>query len=466
MDHRNLPPRHRAVTSAQASAVSVAAPGRRRLLAAAGGLVVVPWLPSLAHAAGIVAVRTWPAVDYTRVTLEVDAALKAEHFLLDNPMRLVVDLDGVELSGQLRNLVSKIEPDDPYIANVRVGQFQPDVVRMVFDLKQNIAPQVFTLKPIAEYQHRLVLDLYPTQAQDPLMALLGPDEDPLARVIEQLRGNDPAADRTARRAPSGETPSAGSGSVQATLRAHPTPSPERRRRELVVVLDAGHGGEDPGAVGPGGTYEKDIVLQIVRRVKERIDRMPGVRAVLTRDGDYFVPLNTRVLKARQAQGDLFISIHADAAPRRSANGASIYALSDRGASSTTAKWLAQKENSADLIGGINIGTQDQLIAKVLLDLSTTAQINDSIKVGGHLLREIGRINRLHKKQVEQANFAVLRTPDIPSVLVETAFLSNPEEERKLRTSQYQNQMADAIVAGMQNYFAANPPLANTNLASN
>lgn len=464
MDQRHTPPRPRILTG-PAAAASVAAPGRRRLLFAASGLAIAPWLPSLAHAANVVAVRTWPATDYTRVTLEVDSALKAEHFLLDNPLRMVVDLEGLTLSSQLRNLVSKIEPDDPYVSNVRVGQFQPDVVRLVFDLKQNIAPQVFTLKPIAEYQHRLVLDLYPTEVQDPLMALLGPEEDPLARVIEQLRSQEVAPERVARRAPAGETPT-GPGSVEATLRAHPTPSPKKQRRELVVVLDAGHGGEDPGAVGPGGTYEKDVVLQIVRRVKERIDRIPGVRAVLTRDGDYFVPLNTRVLKARQANADLFISVHADAAPRRSANGASVYALSDRGASSTTAKWLAQKENAADLIGGLNIGTQDQLIAKVLLDLSTTAQINDSLKLGGLLLQEIGRINRLHKKQVEQANFAVLRTPDIPSVLVETAFLSNPEEERKLRTSKYQNQVADAIVKGMQGYFAANPPLANTNLASN
>ncbi|MGE4338729.1 MAG: N-acetylmuramoyl-L-alanine amidase [Pigmentiphaga sp.] len=469
MDHRTPPPSGVSALSDAASS-SLQAPGRRRLLAVASTLLVVPLIPRLAHAASIVAVRTWPAVDYTRVTLELDAQLKAEHFLLDNPMRLVVDLNGVDVSPQLRDLVSKVQPNDPYIQSVRVGQYQPGVVRMVFDLKQNVAPQVFTLKPIAEYQHRLVLDLYPTQAQDPLMALLGPDDDPLARVIEELRGQSSASSEppkaVARTAPAGERPSGGEGSVEATLRSHPTPTPRQRQRnrELIVMVDAGHGGEDPGAIGPGGTYEKDIVLSIAKRVHQRLNAQSGVRALLTRDGDYFVPLNTRVLKARQAQADLFISIHADAAQRRSANGASVYALSQRGASSTSARWLAQRENAADLIGGVNLGSQDQLIAKVLLDLSTTAQINDSIKLGTYLLGEITRINRLHKRQVEQAAFAVLRAPDIPSVLVETAFLSNPDEERKLRTSRFQNQMADAIATGVKTYFARNPAIANTNLA--
>ncbi|MCK9510407.1 MAG: N-acetylmuramoyl-L-alanine amidase [Pigmentiphaga sp.] len=469
MDHRTPPPSG-VLALSDAASTSLQAPGRRRLLALASTLLVVPLVPRLAHAASIVAVRTWPAVDYTRVTLELDAQLKAEHFLLDNPMRLVVDLNGVDVSPQLRDLVSKVQPNDPYIHSVRVGQYQPGIVRMVFDLKQNVAPQVFTLKPIAEYQHRLVLDLYPTQAQDPLMALLGPDDDPLAKVIEELRGQSSAAPEppkaVARTAPAGDRPSGGEGSVEATLRSHPTPTPRQRQRsrELVIMVDAGHGGEDPGAIGPGGTYEKNVVLAIAKRVHQRLNAQSGVRALLTRDGDYFVPLNTRVLKARQAQADLFISIHADAAPRRSANGASVYALSQRGASSTSARWLAQRENAADLIGGVNLGSQDQLIAKVLLDLSTTAQINDSIKLGTYLLGEITRINRLHKRQVEQAAFAVLRAPDIPSVLVETAFISNPEEERKLRTTRFQNQMADAIATGVQTYFARNPAIANTNLA--
>ena len=466
---------------------------RRSMLLATASVLLVPLIPRTAFAASIVAVRTWPADEYTRVTLELDRALKAEHFLLSSPNRLVVDLEGADLNSQLRDLVSKIQPNDPYISSVRVGQNVPGVVRMVFDLKQAIVPQVFTLKPIAEYQHRLVLDLYPTKVADPLMALLGSDDDPLARVIEELSigrpgapvapGAPPAVARTAptpaprttpppaiaRVDPKPVRPTRPESTTEAILRSSPATPPPRthgRKREVTVMIDPGHGGEDPGAVGPTGLYEKDVVLAIARMLKQRIDRQPGMRALLTRDADFFVPLNTRVLKARRAQADLFVSIHADAFTRRSANGSSVYALSNRGASSTSAKWLANKENAADLIGGINLGSQDRAIAKVLLDLSTTAQINDSLKLGSQILNEIGRINRLHKPQVEQAGFAVLKAPDIPSILVETAFISNPTEERKLRTSAYQGQMAAAIHTGILAYFDQNPALANTRVASN
>lgn len=476
------------------------------MLAACAGVLFVPLIPRIAHAASIVAVRTWPADEYTRVTLELDHALKAEHFLLTNPNRLVVDLQGADLNAQLRDIVSKIQPNDPYIGSVRVGQNVPGVVRMVFDLKQPVVPQVFTLKPIAEYQHRLVLDLYPTQVKDPLMALLSPDDDPLARVIEELSiGNSGAGAGTAAprpaRPPSAiarpnpvPTPPAGisaprpapqtppalarvdplpsrneESTTEAILRSTtppPAPRTQGRKRQITVMLDPGHGGEDPGAVGPTGLYEKDVVLAIARMLKARIDSQPGMRALLTRDSDFFVPLNTRVLKARRAQADLFVSIHADAFTRRAANGSSVYALSHRGASSTSAKWLANKENAADLIGGINLGSQDKQIAKVLLDLSTTAQINDSLKLGSQVLNEIGRINRLHKPQVEQAGFAVLKAPDIPSILIETAFISNPEEEQKLRTTAYQQKMASAIHSGILAYFEQNPALANTRVATN
>jgi len=481
---------------------------RRSMLAACAGVLLVPLMPRIANAASIVAVRTWPADEYTRVTLELDQALKAEHFLLTNPNRLVVDLQGADLNSQLRDIVSKIQPNDPYIGSVRVGQNVPGVVRMVFDLKQPIVPQVFTLKPIAEYRHRLVLDLYPTQVKDPLMALLSPDDDPLARVIEELSIGNPgagagtAAPRPARppaaiarptppvvpQPPAGISPRpapqappaalarvdpmpprAEESTTEAILRSTtppPAPRTHGRKRQLTIMLDPGHGGEDPGAVGPTGLYEKDVVLAIARMLKVRIDSQPGMRALLTRDSDFFVPLNTRVLKARRAQADLFVSIHADAFTRRSANGSSVYALSHRGASSTSAKWLANKENAADLIGGINLGSQDKQIAKVLLDLSTTAQINDSLKLGSQVLNEIGRINRLHKPQVEQAGFAVLKAPDIPSILIETAFISNPDEERKLRTSAYQQKMASAIHTGILAYFEQNPALANTRVAAN
>nr|MBF0683250.1 N-acetylmuramoyl-L-alanine amidase [Pseudomonas sp.] len=479
---------------------------RRSLLAACAGVLLVPLMPRIAHAASIVAVRTWPAEEYTRVTLELDQALKAEHFLLANPNRLVVDLEGADLNSQLRDIVSKIQPNDPYIGSVRVGQNVPGVVRMVFDLKQPIVPQVFTLKPIAEYRHRLVLDLYPTQTKDPLMALLGPDDDPLARVIEELSIGNPGAGPnltapqparppaaiarpTAPPAPPAAgvprvAPSAppavarvdprpsrpGESTTEAIMRSTtPPPAAPRtqgRKRQLTIMIDPGHGGEDPGAVGPSGLYEKDVVLAIARMLKSRIDSQPGMRALLTRDSDFFVPLNTRVLKARRAQADLFVSIHADAFTRRSANGSSVYALSHRGASSTSAKWLANKENAADLIGGINLGSQDKQIAKVLLDLSTTAQINDSLKLGSQVLNEISRINRLHKPQVEQAGFAVLKAPDIPSILIETAFISNPTEEQKLRTSAYQQKMASAIHSGILAYFEQNPALADTRVAAN
>lgn len=449
---------------------ALAAPSRRRWLAAAGTLLLVPLVPRSAWAATIVAVRTWPAAEYTRVTLELDTALKVEHFVLQNPHRLVVDLYGVDLNARLRDLVSKIQPNDPYISSVRVGQNQPGVVRLVFDLKQPIVPQVFTLKPIAEYQHRLVLDLYPTMSDDPLMALLNNDEDPIAKIIDELRtqpGKAPlppaAPSQPAPRKPR-ENESAADAMMRSTRPARP--AAPATKRQITVMIDPGHGGEDPGAIGPRGTREKDVVLQIARRLKARIDRHPNMRALLTRDGDYFVPLNARVLKARRAQADLFISIHADAFTRRSANGSSVYVLSQRGASSASARWLADKENAADLIGGINIRSQDQLIAKVLLDLSTTAQINDSLKLGGYVLEHIGRINRLHKPRVEQAGFAVLKAPDIPSILVETAFISNPQEEQKLRSAHYQEQMADAIQSGMMAYLAANPPVANINVASN
>lgn len=474
------------------------------MLAACAGVLFVPLIPRIAHAANIVAVRTWPADEYTRVTLELDQALKAEHFLLSNPNRLVVDLQGADLNSQLRDIVSKIQPNDPYIGGVRVGQNVPGVVRMVFDLKQPIVPQVFTLKPIAEYRHRLVLDLYPTQVRDPLMALLGSDDDPLARVIEELSiGNPGAGAGTAaprppaavarptlpsvppppaaiNPRPTPQTPPAlarvdprpsrtEESTTEAILRSTtppPAPRTQGRKRQLTVMIDPGHGGEDPGAVGPTGLYEKDVVLAVARMLKARIDSQPGMRALLTRDSDFFVPLNTRVLKARRAQADLFVSIHADAFTRRGANGSSVYALSHRGASSTSAKWLANKENAADLIGGINLGSQDRQIAKVLLDLSTTAQINDSLKLGSQVLNEISRINRLHKPQVEQAGFAVLKAPDIPSILIETAFISNPQEEQRLRTSAYQQKMASAIHSGILAYFEQNPALANTQVAAN
>jgi len=449
-----------------AQAQGVLAPrgiSRRRLVAGLAATLVVPLVPTATRAAELVAVRLWPAPDYTRLTLELDAELKTEHFVLANPDRVVLDIEGVEMNAALRDLVSKVRPDDPYIASVRVGQNRPNVVRLVLDLKQETIPQVFSLKPVGEYKHRLVLDLYPKVAQDPLLALANKGgDDPMAQMLENLQ-----AERNAVPAP-GTGSAVNGGQIP---EAAPEPAPSRRRtdpappvaRMITVALDPGHGGEDPGAIGRGGTREKDVVLQIARGLKAKIDQQPNMRAMLTRDGDYFVPLHVRVAKARRVQADLFVSVHADAWIKPDARGSSVFALSESGASSSAARWLAAKENASDLIGGVNIGSHDKQIARVLLDLSTTAQINDSLKLGRAVLDELSNINRLHKPRVEQAGFAVLKAPDIPSILVETAFISNPQEEKRLSDVSYQDSMATAIMQGIQRYFAKNPPLSKNKL---
>ncbi len=461
-------------------------PLHRRALLQAGTLVLLLGRQHIAHGATILAVRTWPAPDYSRVTIESDGQLIARQLFVSNPPRLAVDVEGIDLNPALRELVAKIKPDDPYISGLRVGQNAPNVVRLVFDLKQPVLPQVFTLEPVAAYQHRLVLDLYPTQEIDPLEALIaerlkertsiapvqspGPARearDPLGELIAQQSAKPaPTSPAAVAQAPPAAPPVARPAPTPA---AQPARTPVRpstaatTERLIIVALDPGHGGEDPGAIGPGGTREKDVVLQIAHLLRERLNGMAingnPVRAFLTRDADFFVPLHVRVRKARQVQADLFVSIHADAFITPKASGASVFALSQNGASSTAARWMANKENQADLIGGVNVGSQDVHVARALLDMSTAAQIKDSLKLGSAMLGEIGNVGRLHKRSVEQAGFAVLKAPDIPSVLVETAFISNPDEEAKLRSSDYQVQLADALVRGIERYFAANPPLA-------
>ncbi|MBT2324478.1 N-acetylmuramoyl-L-alanine amidase [Variovorax paradoxus] len=456
---------------------------KRRVLLQGGSIALLLGVHEIARGATIVAVRVWPAADYTRVTVESDGRLNSQQLVVGSPPRLAVDLDGIQLNPALRELVGKIKPDDPYINGLRVGQFAPSVVRIVFDLKQSVAPQVFSLAPVAAYQHRLVLDLYPQQALDPLEAL----------IAERLRDASKATGRdaaTAGSAPRTPTPPAGDplGEWMAQQSTRPPPSSppaqvlvvpapvtplpppsataSRTDRIIIVALDPGHGGEDPGAIGPNGTREKDIVLQVAHRLRDRINASSvngnPMRAFLTRDADFFVPLGTRVQKARRVQADLFVSIHADAFTTPEARGASVFALSQTGASSSAARWLANKENQADKVGGVNVGTHEVQVQRALLDMSTTAQINDSLKLGGAMLGEIRGIGaRLHKPQVEQAGFAVLKAPDIPSVLVETAFISNPEEEAKLRSVAYQEDLADALMRGIQRYFAQNPPLARS-----
>ena len=458
------------------------APSRRSLLQA-GSLVLLLGTQQIARGASILAVRVWPAPEYSRVTIESDTKLVAKQFFVTTPPRLAVDIEGIDLSPELRELVAKVKPDDPNIAGIRVGQNAPGVVRLVVDLKQDAQPQVFTLPPIAAYQHRLVFDLYPAEPVDPLEALIAErlrDTTPAAptagaTTAQPAKPHEPAdplgdliaqhADRpgpSATPTPAAPTPAAPS---VAANRPGGRATATQTDRIIIVALDPGHGGEDPGAIGPAGTREKDVVLRVAHLLRDRINATTvggnPMRAFLTRDGDYFVPLGTRVEKARRVQADLFVSIHADAFTTPAARGASVFALSQSGASSTAARWLANKENQADLVGGLNVQSKDRHVQRALLDMSTTAQINDSLALGTVLLGEIGNIGRLHKPRVEQAGFAVLKAPDIPSVLVETAFISNPEEEARLRSSAYQQQLADALMRGITRYFAKNPPLARS-----
>jgi len=514
---------------------------KRRVLLQGGSIALMLGVHQIARGATILAVRVWPAADYTRVTIESDARLHSQQLVVGSPPRLAVDIEGIDLDPELRELVGKIKPGDPYINGLRVGQNAPKVVRIVFDLKQAVVPQVFSLAPIAAYKHRLVLDLYPEKAIDPMEALiterlreaprgssgggndttvatapavpppaapssgLAPDGGPPILVRPSpnvpaprpLPGSTasparpPAAAAAAAAAPApdplGElmaqqstrpgpvapppplapaTPIAPPPPAAPAMAARGNATPSRTDRIIIVALDPGHGGEDPGAIGPNGTREKDIVLQIAHRLRERINASSvngnPMRAFLTRDADFFVPLGVRVQKARRVQADLFVSIHADAFTTPAARGASVFALSQSGASSSAARWLANKENEADKVGGVNVGNHEVQVQRALLDMSTTAQINDSLKLGGAMLGEIRGIGaRLHKPQVEQAGFAVLKAPDIPSVLVETAFISNPEEEANLRSVSYQESLSDALMRGIQRYFAQNPPLARS-----
>jgi N-acetylmuramoyl-L-alanine amidase len=398
------------------------------LLPAAGSLLAAS--SSWASMGRIASARLWPAQEYTRVILEGPSPIAHQLLQLRDPERVVLDLEGIELGTELASLPTRVQAGDPFISAIRFGHQGASVLRLVIDVKVETSPQLFALQPIAGYGHRLVLDLYPLTPVDPLMAL-----------IEGKTGNDAAA-------------------VNADVPSAPQPEARRdSRRPIIVMLDPGHGGEDPGAVGRRGTYEKDVALAIARRLKRLIDTQSGMRALLTRDADYYVPLGVRVHKARRVQADLFVSIHADAFSEPSARGSSVFALSEHGATSAAARWLARKENAADLIGGVNLGTRDPLLARTLLDLSQAAQINDSLKVGRQVLQGIGNVNTLHKSVVEQAGFAVLKAPDIPSILVETAFISNPEEERKLRSAHHQAKLAESMHDGIRRYFANNPPLA-------
>ena len=443
---------------------------RRQALRRLGPLALLLGAHDIAFGATILAVRLWPAKDYTRVTIESDQPLDATQLLVDAPARLVVDINQLELNPALRELVGKVRADDPFIAGVRVGQYLPRVVRLVFDLKPRVRPEQFTLAPVAAYRHRLVFDLFPTQEADPLLALIRDKEVAEQRAAQAVQ--DALGELIARvdkpATPASAVVQAPPPPVVAVTPAPPAAPPapatpeERKRvdRLIIVALDPGHGGEDPGAVGPTGLREKDVVLAVGLQLRDRLNAVPGMRVMMTRDADFFVPLQDRVRKARRVQADLFVSIHADAFFRPEARGASVFALSTKGASSAAARWMAERENSADQVGGVNVGkVRDPQVLQAMLDMSTTAQIKDSIRLGSEVLTRIGRVGKLHKGQVEQAGFAVLKAPDIPSILVETAFISNPEEEAHLRNPAFRTELVDALTAGIKRYFERYPPLA-------
>ncbi len=419
----------------------------------------------------VTATRVWPAADYTRLTIEATSEINQKITILKNPDRLVLDLDGIDLNANIKALSTAISPSDPYIQQVRVANFKPGTVRVVIDLKVEVNPKIFTLQPAGQYKHRLVLDVYPLK-------------DPLSNILNNAdMGNPSPVETSATKssnveiAKSVETPTKAIEAVKAidqapvqTTSVEDTPisnkpATKNGTRLITIAIDAGHGGEDPGANGANGSREKDITLAIAKKLKQQVDAEPNMRAILTRDADFFIPLHGRVVKARNMQADLFISIHADSFVRPDARGSSVFALSEKGATSASARYLAKKENESDLIGGVSLDTKDMNLARTLLDLSQTATINDSLKLGKFVLSKVGEVNTLHKGSVEQAGFAVLKSPDIPSILVETAFISNPDEERRLNDDAYREKLTAAILAGVKKYFASNPALAKTKMAA-
>ncbi len=386
--------------------------------------------------------RVWPAREYTRVTLESLKPISNDQMILKNPDRLVIDLHDIELNDDLKNLSTKILSSDPNIKQIRVAKFNSQVSRVVIELRAESKINIFSLKPAGGYKHRLVIDVYPRV--DELMALVQDKEKKdITAPKKEIILSSPS--ETKKEKALQEAPSSQSNKI-------PT-------KKIVIAIDAGHGGEDSGARGASGSLEKNITLSIARKLKKEIDNDEQLRAVLTRDDDYFVPLHGRVIKARKLKADIFVSIHADAFTNPDAKGSSVFALSESGATSASARYLANKENESDLIGGVSLDDKDPMLAKTLLDLSQSATINDSVKLGNFVLDQLRDINDLHKSNVEQAGFAVLKSPDIPSILVETAFISNPKEEQILNNEEHQEILAKNILIGIKKYLSSNPNIA-------
>jgi N-acetylmuramoyl-L-alanine amidase len=367
-------------------------------------IIILFLVAGLAQAVSVNGLRMWPAPDHTRLVFDLNAPVEHSLFTLSGPDRIVIDLKTTDFQAVLPEISSKA-----FIKNIRYARRGRHDLRVVLDLNRKVKPKSFVLKPHREYGHRLVVDLVDSNE---------------ARPRAPVRRDTDISDKP---------------------------------RDVIIAIDAGHGGDDPGAVGRRGTKEKDVVLGIARELKKLIDRQPGMKATMIRDGDYYLALDTRVDKARQAQADLFISIHADAFKNRRARGSSVYVLSERGASSEVASFLAESENSSDLIGGVSLNDKDDLLKMVLVDMLKNSTMEESNDVAQHMIKGLKRVNHMHKRHVEEARFRVLTAPDIPSVLIETAFISNPKEERNLRSRHHQRKLARAIFKGTLGYFRNNPP---------
>ena len=387
--------------------------------------------------------RVWPSNEYTRFTIESTDYIKNDQSILKNPDRVVIDLKNININNSLKDLPKVDFKENSSISGVRVAQFDPGTVRIVIDLRHESKIKIFSLKPIKSYGHRLVVDVYH-------------EEDEIAHLLKQLQAREGDDQKDNKLMTEDKNTALTTKEIE---RPKEEPPKETEQAKIIVAIDAGHGGEDPGARGSSGTKEKDITLAIAKKLKNAIDKEPNMQGVLIRDGDYFIPLAKRVAKARKLEADIFVSIHADAFTKKSVKGSSVFALSERGASSAFAKFIANKENESDLIGGVSIDDKHPVLAQTLLDLSLSATINDSMKLGRYVLDEMGKVNTLHKKYVEQAGFAVLKAPDIPSILVETAFISNPKEEKNLRSESFQIKLAESVVKGIKTYLKTGANLA-------
>lgn len=406
------------------------------------GLLVLASTTAVAKQATLHDVRLWASPDKTRVVFDLAGATEPDLFMIDNPLRLVVDLP----DARAVNHVSGDIDGSGLVKRVRTGVRHGTDLRVVLDLAGHVEPKSFMLEPKGEHGHRLVVDLRPSGGTPPQRVASNREHGGDGARTAQANANAMAqvSEPAGRERRARQTPAAGTA--------------PRAPRELVIVIDAGHGGKDPGALGKSGTREKDVVLQIARRLKRMVDQQPNMRGVLTRDSDTYIGLRQRMVEARKAKADLFISIHADAAPRGvSAKGSSVYALSQHGATSEHARWLAKRENAADLVGGVSLKDKDDSLASFMLDLSQSASIEASLDAGGRVLRELDGLGPLHKSKVQQAGFMVLKSPDIPSFLVETAFISTPVEERKLKSPSHQNRLAAAMLRGIKGYFASYRP---------